>query len=254
MSDARVTLSLYENGKQVGAGVSDADGWFTFPLIGYRGEQPILAVDAEGFHPCQQPIFTSTLGDCRVRLDRRIDAAFFSDLRTAADPAERAARVDEILAADDWERMLASAFPYVGELHQDLLDAGARPPAYPDDRRADNALTLLAFWNDPCDRERLAPWALANPIYQLSPEPVQSPRLEDFCQAWATVHFAHEHVKGEWPPYFCRGPVVDAGRTHALLLFEVRYTHWRYNLYLVAARDGEGQPWVLRLVMRNLIT
>jgi len=48
--------------------------------------------------------------------------------------------------------------------------------------------------------------------------------------------------------------VVDAGRTHALLLFEVRYTHWRYNLYLVAAREGEGRPWTLRKVVQNMIT
>src|SRR4051794_14340806 len=93
------------------------------------------------------------------------------------------------------------AFPHLGELRQDLIDAGAWPPAYPDDQRADTALTLLAFWNDPRDGERLASWARKHPVYELSPERVQSPELEGFCQAWATVYFAHdEHLRGGGPP------------------------------------------------------
>ncbi len=253
---ARATLSIDGQG-QVGTGTADADGYFTFALAKHRqiGEDPVLAVEADGFLPWSQRISWKDLTDCRVKLDRKIDAAYMAELRSISDPAQRTWRMEEILSGTDWDQTLADLFPFVGELRDDLIAASARPPASPEDKMAENALALLAFWNDPRDRERLTPWVAQNPFYHLSPEPVKAPSPEEFCQAWASVHFAHEHIKGrDWPPYYCSQPRIDASQTHALILFEVRYTYWRYNMYLVVTRDGKDQPWRLRTLVDNLIT
>ncbi len=252
VNGARVTVRT-QSQKPVGAGVTDADGRFAFALAPRHGAEADLTVEADGYVRWSYGADWKQLTGYRLSLDRKVDPAYLIALRAVSDPAERATRMAEILAAGEVHYAVEPLFPFLGELRQDLLNASAPPAQTRTDKLVvDRALELLAFLGDPRDRERLAPWLAANRWFDASPQPLTAPSLDALCTAWAAVHFANERLKqGEWPPHECTYAVLDFAQTRAMMLFQVDYAHWRYNMYLVFDRDGKDQPWQLRAVVMH---
>jgi hypothetical protein len=252
VAGARVTLKSHAK-LPIGTGLTDLEGHFAFAITRHRGGEPELSVDAEGFMYWSRWAGWEQLADYPVQLDRRADAAYLTALRAVSDPAERVSRMEEVLSVEVWNFAVEPLFPFLGELRQDLIAASARPTrTVTGDLLADRAFELLAFWGDPSDGALLAPWLAKNTWFAAAPSPVRAPNLDDMCQAWAAVHFGHEGLKGRWPPYYCTESVIDPGQTRALMLFQVDYTHWRYNMHLVLGRDSKDQPWQLRAVAEGM--
>lgn len=248
VSGARVTVKTHAL-QVVGTGAAGADGHFAFALARHRGIEPELSVDADGFAHWSQWADWEQLGDYQVTLDRKVDDGYLIALRAVSDPTERVSRMEEILSVSEWHWAVEPLFPFLGELREDLLAASARPTRTKmGDLLADRAFVLLAFWGDSRDRALLTPWSAKNLWFAAPPSPLQAPSPRAMCSAWAAVHFEHEGVAGDWPPYYCTEAVVDPDQTRALMLFQVDYAHWRYNMHLILQRDDKEAPWQLRAV------
>lgn len=72
------------------------------------------------------------------------------------------------------------------------------------------------------------------------------------CAAWTEVHFRAEHAQPPWTWHRCDPPVLDPTGTHAMILFEVRYAHWAYDMLLFLQREGDA--WRLHTAVESMIT
>jgi hypothetical protein len=251
IAGATVALTTAEEAP-VGGGTTDEDGAYDFALAPHRRESLVLSVEAEGFQPWSGWVGWERLDGVTVALDRTVDAAYLTALREVSDPEARRMRIDEILALDDANFSLYAVFPFLGELREDLRAATRRPTRIRTSGRllAERALELLAFWDDPADRDLVTPWRAERGWFRDPPEEVTAATTTELCDAWAKAHFARESFRA--PVYWCSEAAVDPPATRALMLFDVTSALYHYTLHLVLVRASAGEPWRLRAVVEGV--
>ena len=237
----------------IGSGATGPDGRFLLPLSTSEYGDLGLGVEAPGFEPWGWAGYPQGIRDERIVLGRKVDRAYLDSLQ-ALNAAERSAAVLEIAASDELPE-IEEMLPYLAALRPGLLELVRARTAAPATRRdgstpADHAASLLAYWAEPADDEILAPWLTR--MRGLKDAPALSGiTILELCGRWRTVHFEREKVSKHPPFSYCTDPVFDPDRVHGLLLFQVRYAYWGYNMYLVIRKEGER--WVLRRVLDHEI-
>ena len=113
---------------------------------------------------------------------------------------------------------------------------------------------LLAYWADPADDALLRPWVLehwgARPAH-VAHLGLSAASIDEVCDRWREIHLADQGISDSPPPAACLTPLLDPTRTHAVVVFQVRYAHWGYSMPLVMRREGEA--WTLRGVGEDTI-
>jgi hypothetical protein len=255
--DVSITNQEYRS-VTIGRGVSGADGGFALSLTTNEYGDLGLGVDAPGFAHWGWAGFPRGVVDEKIVLRRIIDRPFIEGLRAVRNPAERARRVLEIAASDDLPE-IEQMWPYLGELRAELaaiVRAGTTEPRERSDGSspADHAARLLAYWADPTDDVLVVPWLKKNwggrPAH-VAHLGLSAASIHEVCDRWREIHFADQGISGRQPWSSCLDPVVDRTRSHALVLFRVKYAYWGYDMHLVMRREGER--WVLRGVAENSV-
>ena len=241
VSGARVTVKTHAL-QLVGTGVADADGHFAFALARPRGIAPELSVDADGFAHWSQWADWEQLGDCQVTLDRKVDGDYLIALRAVSDPTQRVSRMEESSPLRNGTGRSSRC--------SRLWASCARTCSPPARGRRERRWTISSRTAPRCCLRsgRFSRRCAARCMVGEKPlvcgatlaRAGSSPRA--MCSAWAAVHFEHEGVTGRWPPYSCTEAVIDPDQTRALMLFQVDYAHWRYNMHLVLRRDERKRP------------
>lgn len=242
----------------IGEGFSGADGRFALTLSTNEYGDLGLGVDAPGFAHWGWAGFPRGIVNEEIVVHRVIDRTFLDALRSVRDPEERARHVLEIAASDDLPE-IEEMFPYLAELRPDLAAiarARTAEPKVPRNGRspADQALRLLSYRADPADDALVAPWIRKNwggRAAHVAHLGLAADSTHELCDRWREIHFADQRIASNRPASVCREPVTDRTGTHVLVLFEVRYRYWGYDMHLVMRQ--EGMRWVLRGVAENSI-
>jgi hypothetical protein len=144
----------------------------------------------------------------------------------------------------DGKLRVVELYPHVGALREKLL-AALGDPAWQAGRTspAARARHLLSLWHDPRDRVVIEAFLRESKRFA-----ARAPR--GISQRWRDHHFTREGFpdRARRTANWTRSHLGADGR-RALVVHEVRYAHWGYEMQLVFTRVRG--PWELQLVLHT---